>query len=452
MKITKSLENNNILILGFGREGKSTYAFIRKHFPNKKISIADKNPSAFEDILTDTNLNLISGEQYLQSINDDYFIIKSPGISLKDIKIPSGTTLSSQTDLFIQQYHSQIIGITGTKGKSTTANLIYHILQKSEKKSLIAGNMGIPLFDIIDKIDSETTIVCEFSSHQLEFIKASPHIAVLLNIFQEHLDHYKDYASYQLAKLNIAKHQKNADFFIYPKHFHIIENCIRQQPIASNIENYSNNEICEMEIKEEVFYFKGKAIGKYQEDFPLKGMHNMMNVAAAILACKHIIKDVTQIFEAVRSFQPLPHRMEYIGNFCGIDFYNDSIATIPEASLQALNALKKTGTLILGGHDRGIDYTSFMQELSKIHIENLIFTGEAGKRMMEIHQEMKIESNSTFFFSNEYREIVDLAYKHTPQGKICLLSPAASSYDQFKNFEHRGNIFKELVKNQTHNI
>ncbi len=448
MKITKSLENENILILGFGREGKSTYAYIRKHFPEKKICIADKNPSAFEDIMLDKNLNLISGEDYLKAISEKHFVIKSPGISLKDIQIPLEITISSQTDLFIQQYHSQIIGITGTKGKSTTANLVYHILQKTGKDTLIAGNMGIPLFDIIDKIHSETIIVCEFSSHQLEYVQKSPHIAILLNIFQEHLDHYKDYESYQLAKFNLAKHQLPEDVFIYPKGFMLIENMMHLQPIKSQTESFSEDKSATMNFENNTFIYKGKEIGTFSSDFALKGKHNALNLAASLLACSHFEEDMTRLFEASKTFYPLPHRMEFVGKHHEILFYNDSIATIPEASLQAIEALKNIGTLILGGYDRGIDYNDFMQELAKKHIDNIIFTGEAGKRMMKIHDDLKLESSSKFFFSHEYSEIIALAFAHTPKGKICLLSPAASSYDQFKNFEHRGNIFKEMVSGE----
>lgn len=447
MKILQIIENEKVLLLGFGREGKSSYHFIRQYFPDKIIAIADKNEAVFKEILKDKNIELYFGEKYLDVVAQHTFILKSPGISLKNINLPAEITISSQTDLFIQEFHEQIIGITGTKGKSTTANLVYHILKKVGRNVLIAGNIGIPLFDIIENITYNTTIVCEFSSHQLEYVQMSPHIGILLNFFQEHLDFYKDYESYQLSKYNIAKYQTSDDFFIYPKKFELIEKLVQKVPLKSKIETYSDTEKCDLIIYNNTYIYKGREIGKFTSDIPLKGKHNALNIAAALLACSHYEKDTERLFETIKSFSPLPHRMEFVGNYHLISFYNDSIATIPEATIQAIHALENVGTLILGGYDRGIDYSDFMKTLANVNIANVIFTGEAGKRMMRIHEELKIQSNSKFYFCDEYKNVIDLAFKHTPKGKICLLSPAASSFDKFDNFEHRGDAFKELIAN-----
>ncbi|MDD4576437.1 MAG: UDP-N-acetylmuramoyl-L-alanine--D-glutamate ligase [Bacteroidales bacterium] len=445
MKILQIIEKEKVLLLGFGREGKSSYHFIRQHFPDKIIAIADKNESVFKEILNDKNIELFFGENYLEAIAQHTFVLKSPGISLKNHIVPAEITISSQTDLFIQEFHEQIIGITGTKGKSTTANLVYHILKKVGRNALIAGNMGIPLFDIIENITYNSILVCEFSSHQLEFVQKSPHISILLNFFQEHLDFYKDYESYQLSKYNIAKHQTSDDIFIYPKKFELIEKLIQKLPLKSKIETYSDSERSDLTIIKDFFIYKGREIGKYTHEIPLKGKHNALNIAAALLACLHYEKDIERLFETIKTFSPLPHRMEFVGNYHQIGFYNDSIATIPEASIQAILALKNVGTLILGGYDRGIDYSDFMKTLAKLNISNLIFTGEAGQRMMKVYQDLELKSTSTFYFCDEYSEIIKLAFEHTPKGKICLLSPAASSFDKFDNFEHRGDVFKKLI-------
>lgn len=447
MKILQIIENEKVLLLGFGREGKSSYHFIRQHFPDKIISIADKNEAVFKEILNDKNIELFFGENYLEAIAVHTFILKSPGISLKNSIIPSGITISSQTDLFIQEFHEQIIGITGTKGKSTTANLVYHILKKVGGNVLIAGNMGIPLFDIIENITLNSIIVCEFSSHQLEYIQKSPHISILLNFFQEHLDFYKDYQSYQLSKYNIAKYQNSDDIFIHPKDFELIEKLIQKIPLKSKIERYSDRERGDLTILNNVFIYKGREIGSHTAEIPLKGKHNALNIAAALLACLHYDKDIEKLFETIKTFSPLPHRMEFVGNYHQVSFYNDSIATIPEACIQAILALKNVGTLILGGYDRGIDYSDFMKKLADLNIAHIIFTGDAGKRMMKIHQDLNLKSISAFYFCDEYSEIIDVVFKHTPKGKICLLSPAASSFDKFNNFEHRGDAFKLLINN-----
>lgn len=214
--ILSHLKGKHILILGFGREGKSTYRFILETMPHAKVTIADMNLNLDTSEIIAHKHNFILGENYLQNISSFDIIIKSPGISLKDHpSLVATQKISSQTDLFLQAYAPQCIGITGTKGKSTTASLIYHILQTMNMPSLLAGNIGIPLFDVISQITGKEKIVIELSSHQLEFIQQGPAIAVLLNLFEEHLDHYTSFYDYQVAKFNIATTQQKTDFFIH---------------------------------------------------------------------------------------------------------------------------------------------------------------------------------------------------------------------------------------------
>ncbi|MDR2511513.1 MAG: hypothetical protein LBC89_03490, partial [Bacteroidales bacterium] len=227
-----------MLILGFGREGKSVYKYFRKQNTDNHITIADINPNIIEDecLIGDKNIDFILGNDYLDKIfNTQSFenelIIKSPGIALKNYlenslphKIASSTKtdlpfhfqfkITSSTDIFLQKYAQQIIGITGTKGKSTTTSLIYHITKKQTDNVLLVGNIGKPALDYVEQINAETIIVFELSSHQLEFLQKAPHISILLNIFEEHLDHYNSYHDYQKAKWNIAAKQGKDDFFI----------------------------------------------------------------------------------------------------------------------------------------------------------------------------------------------------------------------------------------------
>jgi len=431
--IINKLRNKKILLLGFGKEGASGYAFIRKHLPQIPITIANlhelTDTSAFTN---DPNTHLLIGEHYLDTINNYDIVLKSPGISLKNIiHLIDKDKISSQTDLFLQAFSSQCIGVTGTKGKSTTASLIFHILNNLHPNSLLAGNIGIPLFDIIEQIDSKTKIVLELSSHQLEFIRKSPHISILLNLFEEHLDHYNSYEDYKLAKFNIARYQSENDYFIYNAADPQIVFLLNEKPVKSHC----------------ISGFSSELANSYLTDsFPLKGEHNLENVSAAItaLSCVEDV-DIQNIKDFFHSFKPLPHRLEFIGKFDDILFYNDSISTIPQASIAAVQALKNVNTIILGGFDRGIDYQPLIDFLENSEIENIIFTGEAGKRMLLLSNNLK---DKQLFFKDSYSEIVFLAKKHTKKGSICLLSPAAASYDQFQNFEHRGEVFRELVSEQ----
>ena len=207
-KIIKEFKNKKIVILGFGKEGKSTYQFIRKHLNDISLTIKDKNDNIKNDPLfqKDPNVEIITGEDYLDHLEEYDLIMKTPGISFKDID----TTLikdkiSSELEILLKYYKNNIIGITGTKGKSTTSSLIYDVLKNNNKKCFLLGNIGIPIFDFIEQIEPDTLLVVEMSSHQLEFVNHSPHIAIITNLYEDHLDHTNGVNDYYQAKLNIAR-------------------------------------------------------------------------------------------------------------------------------------------------------------------------------------------------------------------------------------------------------
>ena len=449
--ILSFLQDKHILILGFGREGKSTYRFINKNLPNAQVAIADANPYADVNKLIQNKNTFISGENYIDIIPDYDIVIKSPGISLKNHQhLINHSRISSQTDLFLKAFGCQCIGITGTKGKSTTSSLIYHILQSLHYQALIAGNIGIPLFDTIPNINSDTHIVMELSSHQLEFIERAPAVGVFLNVFEEHLDHYTDFYAYQLAKFNIAVKQNTDNHLIYHINDPLIRQLIVNHKLNTQLAGFSltdeQNSLCYIKDNHIFFRFdkKEERLFPIEKHFPLKGKHNLLNVCAALLAIifSNPDTDKSKLKEAVYSFQSLPHRLEYVATIEDVSYYNDSISTIPQATIAALEAIENVNTLILGGMDRGIDYSPLKNVFTNSEVENFIFTGKAGERMMQLCDKPE---NKNFFFSNNYKEIVAIAKRVCRKGQNCLLSPAASSYDTFKNFEERGNRFKELV-------
>jgi len=226
--VQKKIIDKRILILGFGKEGESTYNFLRLHYGSPDITIADNN----NDIVTkisDSSIKFITGEKYLDNLNDFDIIFKSPGISLNHLPYKvKRKKITSQTDIFLEFFSSQIIGITGTKGKSTTSSLIYHIFKLNSDKVVLVGNIGVPPFDILNEISHDTKIVFELSSHQLEYITKGPHIAILLNFYQEHLDYYSSFEDYQLSKFNITQFQEEGDIFIYNSDDKLINNLISE--------------------------------------------------------------------------------------------------------------------------------------------------------------------------------------------------------------------------------
>lgn len=453
--VRSRFEGKSIVIAGFGREGRSTYRFLRKFFPEQELLIADRNTGIIHDVelQNDTRIKIVTGEHYLKEIGACDVIFKTPGIP--SFALPADMDrqkITSQTDLFLQLFGRQAIGITGTKGKSTTSSLIYHIIDSAGQKAILAGNIGTPLLDTVAAITPETLVVMELSSHQLEYLSNSPHIAILLNIFQEHLDHYESYEDYQRAKFNIAKCQKAGDYFIYNRESELIT-----KHLTSCINcNHTALPYSLAEFHGDGIHYRGKKVfltinGKEQLIYDnsvgnnLRGDHNLLNIAAASAAC--ILAGIPEpvVTNAVRTFNSLEHRIEFAGTYHDVEFYNDSIATIPEATIEALKTLRNVNTLILGGFDRGIDYTKIYDYLSHSQVQNIIFVGEAGLRMKNEAEQAGITGKS-MFIASDYSDVVDIAFRHTRKHSICLLSPAAASYDMFRNFEERGRTFKKLVR------
>jgi len=445
---------SKILILGFGREGKSTYNHLRKSDPTRVLTIADKNPDIVFD---DPNVVFKLGDDYMQNLDEYDVIIKSPGVSLKDFPdLLTDERITSQTDLFLQEFGKQIIGITGTKGKSTTTALVYHILKKQSDNVILVGNIGIPPLDLYEKIDENTKIVAELSSHQLQCSTASPHISVLLNIYQDHLDHYNSYEEYQQCKWNLTRYQKEDDFFIFDADHELVSELWEFAELTRKTYTFSastpQKQGCY--LADNWIYFNGEKFYDCSESRYLKGDHNLLNIMAAINVCKICNIDDDTIHSGIADFKGLPHRLELVGTYNDITFYNDSISTIPEATIAAIKSLENVQTLILGGFDRGIDYLPLVDFLLENPVKNLIFVGDAGKRISSIFVTKILESpelqshSADFFDAKNYDEVVDLAFKITAKNSVCLLSPAASSYDMFKNFEHRGDYYKNKIKDK----
>jgi len=453
--LIKLFTGKKIAILGFGLEGRSTYRLYRSILPCEQITIIDRRDDlpADPELVSDPYVDLIHGDDIFEQLSGFDYLIKAPGVPGKMLPpTVDPAKVTSQTSLFLQFYSSQVIGITGTKGKSTTASLVHSILQHSGYHSLLVGNIGLPPFEAIPDIRENSVIVMELSSHQLEFLERSPHIAILLNIFQEHLDHYESYEHYQQAKLNITKFQAEGDYFIYSEENPILHAFALNQPHGRQIFLpfaftpsagdciYRNDQDILMRLNNQE-----RTIFRLTGGYHLQGEHNLMNIMAASAACSLAGVPLQGINEAIAAFKGLEHRIELVGEYEGIIFYNDSIATIPEATIQAVKTLKNVDTLILGGFDRGIGYEGLYPFLRDSGVQNFIMIGDAGNRMADEMNTAGIQLPAVFRATN-YQEVVSIAYRVTRPGKICLLSPAASSYDMFKNFEHRGAIYKKNVR------
>ena len=443
--IVSHLQNKKILILGFGREGRSSFSFIKKYLNTANVCIADKNKV---DISTDDNVRVISDEDYLNSLNEFDIILKSPGISLKNVDVDT-SKISSQLDLFLRYSSITTIGITGTKGKTTTSTLIYNILKKANKSCFLLGNIGVPVFECLENITNDSIAVVEMSSHQLEFMTHSPNIAILTNLYPEHLDHYLSYQHYINAKLNIFKFQKNNAYSIFgldqPQYTAKIKSCICSNEIAISLDHEKNASLyLDKNFVITTPTYKSNICVKNLNKH-LLGNHHFYDIMFAFAACKALNIDDNYIILSLKEFAGIPHRMEYVGCFNGIHFYNDSIATIPAAVINAVNTLNKVNTLIIGGMDRGISYTDFAQFLIDSNIEHIICLYETGKKIAKMILNTDPTLSSRVFIVETLTDAVDMAFAKTKKDSICLLSPAAASYGYFKNFEDRGNTFKKLI-------
>ncbi len=409
------------MVLGLGREGMSTLQFINKYNIPCQIAIADRKVPDDKLIagMQARGIRCFFGENYLEWDTDFDLIIKSPGIPSR--LIPTGLIgkISSQTDLFLEAFGKQTIGITGTKGKSTTSSLIHHIFKCGGKHTLLTGNIGIPCFDIIPEITAETKVVFELSAHQLEFVHHSPKIGLLLNIFPEHLDHFGDFASYASAKCNIFAFMQKEDTLI------------THSSLSHHISDL-------LEVRQELYDLSGINLPAIQ----LRGDHFGLLARAAVCAAVAEGTDQDTAIKTLTTFEPLPHRLEPIGPVDGVLFVNDSIATIPEATLAALEVWMPT-FLILGGFDRGIDYQLIIEGIKHRNVPYVLLTGPAGLRMGRLIETALPEKSLVFF--DKLDEAFSFIAAHARQGDVVLLSPAAASYDQYKNFEHRGDRFRELA-------
>ncbi len=444
-----------VAILGFGREGRSSYKWLRGSIPELPIFICDRNPAIGPLPLggaADCNTTSFLGENYLAGLKEADIIIKSPGIPLKQLE-GHGVQgrISSQTELFLEFFRKQVAGITGTKGKSTTASLLRHMLMEASMPSVLVGNIGLPCFEALDAVGPDTCIVFEMSSHQLQDIGVSPHIAVLLNIFEEHLDHYASYEAYQQAKLNIARWQQPDDFLIFDPENPAISN--KLAGIESGASRIClgrprlgwGGVFCESGQLNLITSTSRAVLPDACINHHLPGQHNLQNIKAAAASALLFGAKAGPVTRAVASFWGLPHRLEYLGSFGGVEFVNDSIATIPEATMEAVRSFPGATTLILGGADRGVSYDRLMDFLASSQIGLLVFTGNAGRRMLSVARGVPGFEGKHCKWEESFDQAVLYAVRNTPRGGLCLLSPAAASYNAFRDFEQRGQRFRELI-------
>ena len=440
-KIINILRDKNIAILGFGREGKTSYQFIKKYLPESKITIIDSVDYSSDDLVKDdTNVSFVFGEKYLDNLNDYDLILKTPGISLLGVEYDS-SKITSQIELLLETHRDKVIGITGTKGKSTTTTLAYTILKENGYKAVLVGNIGTPAFSMLDEVDDDTYFVIEMSSHQLETLRLSPHIGVILNLFQDHLDHTGSIEAYHEAKMNMFRFQEENDYAIYYKDNETLNNRVNNSDIKSNKITVSTSDIGDIYLKDNDVYYNGEVVFNRDLKRNILGDHNFINIMVCFVIGKLFNINDSDILKSISNLKPLQYRMENLGEFEGVYYYVDTLATIPEATLATISAIDNIDTLIFGGLDRGISYEGFADKLKLTGINNFICMPKTG---YDIGKELPDDKT---YYAEDLKTAVEIAKKVTAKGKVCILSPAAASYEYFKNYAEKGDKYKEYIFN-----
>lgn len=403
----RDLNGKKVAIVGaYGREGRATQEALETYAPKAVITLRDRKDNA----------------GYLEDLQDFDVVIKAPGIppyqELKDIE----DTLTNATQIFLDSIPSEtlVIGVTGSKGKSTTASLIHAILKEAGKESLLVGNIGEPAISHIKEVGPKTIVVIELSSYQLLQVTRSPHIALITSFFPEHLDYHGSLHAYKDAKKAICKHQKENDTVFY------FEGSADTKDIASTSAG-----------KKSPYSLRDATVTI--DETKLIGEHNLRNIAGATAIARSLDVNDSIITAAVKNFIGLPHRLYSVGNYQDTLWIDDAISTTPDSTIAAINTVSPT-TLIVGGKDRGLNFQELGETIDSSSIANVITMGESGPLI----EKCITNPNITIHTNTSMKEAVIIA-KETKG--ICLLSPASPSYDMYNSYEEKGDDFAREIKN-----
>ncbi len=449
----KEIKGQSVVLLGYGREGQSTHKYLLENYPDIRIGISDQNPV---EPIPGTQTQMYVGSTYLDDLQSYDTAIRSPGIPPHTPELQRfkelGKWVTTETNIFFSECPGTIVGITGTKGKSTTASLVYEIIKSQYDDSRLVGNIGKPALDSLPEATPSTIFIAELSSYQLEDIRYSPHISVVLAITPEHINYHGDFDSYATAKANIVKHQSKKDMVVFnPDHETTAKktSLSKSQKFCFSLRKKQGVSCYVEQGKIYILNRRGepKVIMKVDE-IPLLGQGNLENTLAAVSVGFLVGISSKKTREAIRNFKPLPNRLEFVQERSGIRFYNDSLATTPEAVIHALEALgEDVETLIAGGYDRGLDFSILAKFLSKRKLKNLILFPETGEKIWQaIINYVNPENLPQKYAVDSMEQAVNVAISNTSSGKICILSPGSASFNLFQDYEDRGNQFKKAIR------
>ncbi len=443
------LNNKRVLVVGLGKSGVASALFLKSR--GARVTVSDSKPEAeLRDeilLLLEHGITVETGGHGERTFRGQDLIVVSPGVPIDAPQLVQarnlGELLIGEIELAARFLAGPIVAITGANGKTTTTSLAGEIIAAGKFSTLVGGNIGTPAIGLVDQAGPTTWTVLEVSSFQLEtIVEFRPRIAVILNITPDHLDRHKTFYNYVNAKARIFENQRAEDFSVLNA----------DEPTTAGLADRTRAQLYWFSRKKEVergAFVRGANIyfrdghGDHEimplAEVGLKGAHNLENILAGISIGMLVGCKPEQIRQAVRNFKAVEHRLEFVARFAGVDYYNDSKATNVDATIKALESFPANIHLILGGKDKGSDYT-VLHDLLRERVKRLYTIGAAAEKI-----ESQIKDAAEIDHAETLENAVRAASAAAVAGDVILLAPACASFDQFQSYEHRGRVFKELV-------
>lgn len=443
------MKSKNITVIGIGISNLPLIKYLTRL--GAKVTACDKRTcdklgDTFDE-LTALGVELHLGDSYLDNI-DGEIIFKTPGMRYDIPELnkarENGSIVTSEMEVFFELCPSHIIAVTGSDGKTTTTTLIHKMLEKEGYKTWLGGNIGTPLLTRVCEMEEDDYVVLELSSFQLHTIRKSPEIAVMTNITPNHLDMHKDYQEYIDAKKNIMLYQ-NADNILVANSLNEVT-CKISKEAKGKCRCFASSGDALIHIKDNAIFYDNEEILKIEE-IKVPGKHNVENYMAAIGAVYGLVS-IDTILEIAKTFGGVEHRIELVRTLNGVRYYNSSIDSSPNRTINTLKVFPDKVIMISGGKDKGITYDEIGPAIIN-HVKTLVLIGATSdaieNALNKAYGDMKIEPCVNVIRAATYEEVVSIARDNAKDGDVVLLSPASTSFDMFNNFEERGNLFKSIV-------
>ena len=442
--------NKRVLVVGLGKSGVASALFLKAHGARVTVSDAKPQDELKNEIpvLLDQGIAVETGGHGERTFRGQDLIVVSPGVPVDAPLLVQARALGEKVigeiELAAEFFPGKIVAITGSNGKTTTTTLAGEILAAGGLSAVVGGNIGTPAISLVERASAETIAVLEVSSFQLETIQTfRPRIAVVLNVTPDHLDRHRTFAAYTDAKARIFENQEKDDFAVLNADD---PTCVEMATrTKAGVFWFSR----EKEVKQGAYAHDGQILFRDSKgqreimllsEIPLKGAHNVENALAAVCVGMLSAVDPERIRQAVASFKAVEHRLEYVATIRGVEYYNDSKATNVDATIKALESFPANIHLILGGKDKGSDYT-VLNDLLRQRAKRVYTIGAAAGKI-----ESQIKGAAEIVHAETLENAIQRASDSAQPGDIVLLAPACASFDQFRNYEHRGKVFKETVK------